>query len=101
MTYRSASQQRTAGATYLQEVAVSAIIQSDELEKSYGGGMKHKKTQNFRPIGRGFVVSNSIPGGPAGRSLAMAYRDQNNKKYIEIKGNMEPLEERHCFLAVD
>ncbi|MEE4242090.1 MAG: hypothetical protein V2I36_11545 [Desulfopila sp.] len=63
--------------------------------------MEAEKTYDFKPIGRGFVVNNSIPGGPAGRSLAMAYRDQNNKKYIEINGNMEPLEEKHCFLAVD
>ncbi len=63
--------------------------------------MKNQQKQNFRPIGRGFIVNTPIPGGPAGRSLAMAYIDQNNKRYVEVNGNIEPLEERHSFLAVD
>jgi hypothetical protein len=65
------------------------------------GKMKIERKQNLRPIGRGFIVNTPIPGGPAGRSLAMAYMDQDNKKYIEINGNIEPLEEKHSFLAVD
>jgi len=66
-----------------------------------GTGMKTDKKHTLRPIGRGFVVNTSIPGGPAGRSLAMAYVDHNNNKYVEINGNIEPLEKRHSFLAVD
>jgi len=63
--------------------------------------MKAEKKLHFRPIGRGFIVNRPIQGGPAGRSLAMAYTDQYNKKYIEINGTKQPLEEKHSFLAVD
>lgn len=63
--------------------------------------MKTEKQRHFRPIGKGFVVHAPIPGGPMGRSLTTAYVDSNNKKYIELNGNLEPLEERHSFLAVD
>lgn len=66
-----------------------------------GGEMKETRKMRLRPIGRGFIVSNAIPGGPPGRSLKMAYVDQNNKKYIEINGSYEPLLEQHNFLAVD
>jgi len=63
--------------------------------------MKTEKKLHFRPIGRGFIVHRPIPGGPTGRSLAMAFTDQYNKKYIEINGAKQPLEEKHSFLAVD
>ena len=63
--------------------------------------MKDHQKLGLRPIGRGFVVNAPIPGGPAGRSLAMAYIDKNNRKFVKINGNLEPLEERHSFLAVD
>ncbi len=63
--------------------------------------MKNGKELHYRPIGRGFIVHTPIPGGPTGRSLAMAYVDQYNRKYIEIQGNIQPLKETHSFLAVD
>ena len=63
--------------------------------------MKDQKYLHFRPIGRGFVVHAPIPGGPIGRSLAMAFVDQYNRKYIEISGSIKPLKEEHSFLAVD
>ncbi len=63
--------------------------------------MKVEKKLYYQPIGKGFIVQTPIQGGPVGRSLAMAYKDQNNKKYVEINGNIEPLEEKHSFLAVD
>lgn len=63
--------------------------------------MENGKNLQYRPIGRGFIVHTPIPGGPIGRSLAMAYVDQYNRKYIEIQGNKEPLKETHSFLAVD
>lgn len=63
--------------------------------------MKNEKDLRYRPIGRGFIVHAPIPGGPAGRSLAMAYVDQYNRKYVEVNGNIKPLEKSHSFLAVD
>ena len=63
--------------------------------------MKSENELHYRPIGRGFIVHRPNPGGPSGRSLAMAYTDQYNNKYIEINGTKEPLEEKHSFQAVD
>ena len=63
--------------------------------------MKKGKELHYRPIGKGFIVHKPIPGGPIGRSLAMAYVDQYSRKYIQIDGCYEPLNETHNFLGAD
>ncbi len=71
----------------------SFLIGVEEREKG--------KELHYRPIGKGFIVHTPVPGGPIGRTLAMAYIDQYNRKYIEIDGYYEPLKETHSFLEVD
>lgn len=63
--------------------------------------MEKEKELQYRPIGKGFIVRVPIPGRPIGRSLTMAYVDQYNRKYIQIDGYYEPLQETHSFLEAE
>lgn len=54
----------------------------------------------LRQIGKGFIV---LDQGSifAGRRLIKAYRDQYDRDYVQIDGEIEPLTEQHKYLAVD
>jgi hypothetical protein len=54
----------------------------------------------LRQIGKGFIVHNqgSII---VGRRLTNTYKDQYDRTYVKIDGEIEPLTEQHNYLAVD
>jgi len=54
----------------------------------------------LRQIGKGFILCSqgSIFNG---RRLTNTYKDQYDRKYVKIDGEIEPLTEQHNFLAVD
>lgn len=54
----------------------------------------------LRQIGKGFIVydQGSIL---AGRRLTKTYKDQYDRKYVTIDGEIEPLTEQHNYLAID
>jgi hypothetical protein len=56
---------------------------------------------SFRPIGRGFIMNDPIPGMPIGRRLTKTYVDQFNRKYVQISGRYELLTRHHNYLSVD
>ena len=55
---------------------------------------------HLRQIGKGFIVcgQGSIL---AGRRLTKTYKDQYDRKYVKIDGEVEPLTEQHNYLAID
>ncbi len=54
----------------------------------------------LRQIGKGFIV---LDQGSifAGRRLIKTYKDQYDREYVKIDGEIEPLTEQHNYLAVD
>jgi hypothetical protein len=63
--------------------------------------MLEKKRLIFRPIGKGFIVRRDQYDTLNGRSLTMAYVDQNDRTYVKVSGQMKLLKTKHCFLSVD
>ena len=54
----------------------------------------------LRPVGKGFIVlgQGSIF---AGRRLIKTYKDQYDRKYVKVDGEIQPLTEEHSYLAAD
>lgn len=54
----------------------------------------------LRQVGKGFIVlgQGSIF---AGRRLIKTYKDQYDRKYVKVDGEIQPLTEEHSYLAAD
>ena len=54
----------------------------------------------LRQIGKGFIVYDQ-GSMLAGRRLTKTYKDQYDREYVKIDGEIEPLTEQHNYLAID
>ncbi len=54
----------------------------------------------LRQIGKGFILLDQASIFP-GRRLINTYKDQYDRKYVKIDGEIQPLTEQHNYLAVD
>ena len=54
---------------------------------------------SLRPTGKGFIVTPSGNGMPAGRCLVETFTGTDKKKYIKLNGDITPLLPSHMFLA--
>ena len=55
---------------------------------------------HLRQVGKGFIVCKE-GSLLVGRRLTKAYRDQYDRTYIKVDGEIQPLTEQHNYLAVD
>lgn len=55
----------------------------------------------YREIGKGLIIGRPINGIPAGRRLAKTFKDQFNRVYVQVDGELELLTERHGYLGAD
>jgi hypothetical protein len=53
----------------------------------------------LRQAGKGFIIKHEE--GFTGRTLTQSYRDQYDRAYIKVNGEITPLTDQHGYLAVD